>query len=936
MVQELLSRVKNSNLHIAFVFLLMSFSIGDNEFAQSVLLPTDIVIVSVNSSDDSFDFIPLVKLEKGTTFWFSNGRWNGTASGITGDEIEVIVLEPIDAGTNIHINKIQDPKVEIKGHLEFSEEGNRIFVYQKDEGIIRFIYGIGWGNTDVWNPNSEKGSEIPISISKDKKSLIQLGLEKNYQYYLRNGASGTPAMLVSFVGDPANWRGKSSTVFSSFQTAFRILKPPVILFNESISTIKEGEPLALNVAIYEHDGSKLTIDAVFGESISTADTNDVKNFSKHTFNFTGLIGDAIYAIEIPTFDDDQFEGTERALFELENLSKGSLGDFVSHVAFISDNEVPNVQISVISYSNNWATDFIEVQNTERFRVHLSGWKLTSRGFKYEFEDSDYLEPYQKLKIFHPNKDGKESSKTGWISRNSGVIELKNTDDIQISSLKYQNLKNEDVASLDNEIVTKEVLPQNTASVEQLSGRLATDKLLRLEQVQKEGWYILDDTNTNLEVLANKNVYYWDERLSSFQETDGFSLAEDNEKVFFRFFSDEELVPKAVDTTFFNVDSSSIQVENLSFNIEFSISSTDLDENGILNDLEGFNLIRNNSNAPILVKDLIEVIEEEIVNNAIYPYLYLWSNDGRGWNSASILSKNDIIPEQSSFWIKADSLFEETLISFQVNPITDVYEEEKEEPSIRLGFNLESKESQRSIFFNFYEGEEKLKRDVLIPQFNQELRNVETDFILFGALASNSWNSEINLRIVEEQKLIFPLAVLSSESGTFSLKAGGLINLPIDWEILIEDLETGKEYQVDQSLNIEFEFSSAKKEPYSQSEMIQEELISKEIQPRFNVVVIPPGVKEIEIESPEEITLDQNYPNPFNPTTTISFYLPEAIPVKLSVFNIVGQPVSVLTEGTLAAGDHEFEWNATGLPTGMYIYQLEVGNKILTQKMTLVK
>ncbi len=61
-----------------------------------------------------------------------------------------------------------------------------------------------------------------------------------------------------------------------------------------------------------------------------------------------------------------------------------------------------------------------------------------------------------------------------------------------------------------------------------------------------------------------------------------------------------------------------------------------------------------------------------------------------------------------------------------------------------------------------------------------------------------------------------------------------------------------------------------------------------------------------------------------------------MPVKLSVFNVVGQPVAVLTEGTLSPGDHEFEWDASGLPSGMYIYQLEVGNRILTQKMTLVK
>ena len=53
-----------------------------------------------------------------------------------------------------------------------------------------------------------------------------------------------------------------------------------------------------------------------------------------------------------------------------------------------------------------------------------------------------------------------------------------------------------------------------------------------------------------------------------------------------------------------------------------------------------------------------------------------------------------------------------------------------------------------------------------------------------------------------------------------------------------------------------------------------------------------------------------------------------------MFNVVGQPIAVLEEGTLNAGEYQYEWNATGYPSGMYIYQLEVGNKVMTRKMTL--
>ncbi len=86
----------------------------------------------------------------------------------------------------------------------------------------------------------------------------------------------------------------------------------------------------------------------------------------------------------------------------------------------------------------------------------------------------------------------------------------------------------------------------------------------------------------------------------------------------------------------------------------------------------------------------------------------------------------------------------------------------------------------------------------------------------------------------------------------------------------------------------------------------------------------------------QLELHQNFPNPFNPVTTISFYLPEPEEIKLSVFNIVGQPVAVIAEGSLSAGEHQFEWDATDKPSGMYIYQLEVGKNVMTRKMTLVK
>lgn len=95
--------------------------------------------------------------------------------------------------------------------------------------------------------------------------------------------------------------------------------------------------------------------------------------------------------------------------------------------------------------------------------------------------------------------------------------------------------------------------------------------------------------------------------------------------------------------------------------------------------------------------------------------------------------------------------------------------------------------------------------------------------------------------------------------------------------------------------------------------------------------------ETETDIPAIVTLHQNYPNPFNPATTIGFELPIPQRVTLQVFNILGQTVQTLVQGELlAAGEQEFRFNAQNLSSGVYYYRLEVGNKLYTKKMTLIK
>ncbi|MBI5216319.1 MAG: T9SS type A sorting domain-containing protein [Ignavibacteriae bacterium] len=78
------------------------------------------------------------------------------------------------------------------------------------------------------------------------------------------------------------------------------------------------------------------------------------------------------------------------------------------------------------------------------------------------------------------------------------------------------------------------------------------------------------------------------------------------------------------------------------------------------------------------------------------------------------------------------------------------------------------------------------------------------------------------------------------------------------------------------------------------------------------------------EVPEEFTVYQNYPNPFNPTTNFEFRIADFGLVTLQIYNLLGQQVStVLEREALEAGDYEYEFNATNLPSGIYFYRINV-------------
>lgn len=88
--------------------------------------------------------------------------------------------------------------------------------------------------------------------------------------------------------------------------------------------------------------------------------------------------------------------------------------------------------------------------------------------------------------------------------------------------------------------------------------------------------------------------------------------------------------------------------------------------------------------------------------------------------------------------------------------------------------------------------------------------------------------------------------------------------------------------------------------------------------------------------PTEYSLEQNYPNPFNPSTIIKYGLPENSNVKIEIFNMIGQRYSMLVNTEKSAGFYETTWDASNLPSGIYLIRIEAVGLNSKKNFTQVK
>jgi hypothetical protein len=185
-----------------------------------------------------------------------------------------------------------------------------------------------------------------------------------------------------------------------------------------------------------------------------------------------------------------------------------------------------------------------------------------------------------------------------------------------------------------------------------------------------------------------------------------------------------------------------------------------------------------------------------------------------------------------------------------------------------------------------------------------------------------FGSDVRPPIDQVESWIFQ--VYTPQEGESEISLPGITSIPEEYDVYLVD-NTRLTYQ---NLRDDNKYKFNSKLEYSDFEILIGD--ADAVAERLEAVV------------PMTYTLGQNYPNPFNPTTTIPLTIPKQSEVTLKVYNMLGQEVMTLFNGTLNAGRHYFVWQGTNqtkeiMPSGIYIYQMTTNTGFrFAGKMVLIK
>ncbi len=387
-----------------------------------------------------------------------------------------------------------------------------------------------------------------------------------------------------------------------------------------------------------------------------------------------------------------------------------------------------------------------------------------------------------------------------------------------------------------------------------------------------------------------------------------------------------------------------------FGEQVSVEIKNVDHDGFTgtSGSEGFALMGNPYGWHISADSVIATLKRQ--DPFANSYIYRWD----AVSKLFYLSTSGSIAPYESFFIRTISSGTTATLSFDYNDhvfVTETPDEgggegeggpEKvisEKEPVLAAFELSSEEHETtSSFYLRFDDEASSGID---PFDGYYLGSYASKYANLYTKIGDQGLSINNLPIGLDEHSEFPLYLDATFSGSFTLNWDSE-NFPEDWKFSLEETATGYVVDLNEESSYSFDVIQKLKQDNTLHQWVLAHTQSKEKpvnSPTFILRIVPANLVGIEdgLGIPSVVELEQNYPNPFNPSSIIRFGVPKTSEVQLEVFDVLGRRVATLVNGeTKQPGRYNIQFNAGDLSSGMYIYRLVIGDKVLTKKMTLIK
>lgn len=844
---------------------------------------------------------------------------------------------------------------------------------------------------------SESSSDIPSPLGEDKNTILNLSTSGDFQYNMVKGARGTPDFLLSLIGEAGNWK-KTEVKLAELKASFNVLDTPTVAFSTDSMTVNGGKPIDLFIELVESGNTTVNVDVVFVDSLSTVENADIGNYSAQTISFSDTDEQGSRKAASVNLSRTNIEDREKVVFRLQNISKGNVSEPRQLTLTVLNNSPDIVVNEFLTNSPSGITrdvnnddrrdgvddEFVEIVNNGSTEADISGWQLSNDGGRnivHRFPEGTVLSPSEAIVVFgggEPtgNFGGAliQTSSNGGLNFDDrrGLVTLLDDRKNIIQNITYSDAKDTDVQSVtrDPDVSGNFVKHSQVASSNNLRfspGTKATGSAFGANSVitiQKgEGWRLVSTPSTettfkdlfeNIRTQGiagsdlpatdnNPSVVTWDEQAQDFVSPSSMSERLKSGKGYAVYlFKDDDSQDNAIQENVRKIINSKSTTEGKEkaekpSTVNVTVTAHDRDGNGI-DGKEGWNLLGNPFGTEISVNALFSALES--ANENINKNIYVWDPAKEGGADYVTYSPGDdetLSPFQA-FWVRYTKDGIDTEVSFKKKELTANQDQRfLKSNNTPFGFSLDlyGKEG-----FDTYEVEFSKEGSVELDRYDAyELFSLNTNSInLYSTLNNNKLAKNV-LPEELESILEIPIHYNVSDKTSLTFEWDSIEELPADWDVLLVDQRQGREINLRSNSEYRFDIENNRsKDTFSDDEKLLNESTDEEEESRF-ILRIRPGdnITQDSNELPESAKLKPNYPNPFSNATTIPFELAQEEEVTLTVWNMIGQKVATLVDDVKGAGEHtDVQWDATNMPSGMYIARFEVAGQVFTRKMTLIK